>query len=235
MMRKWFTALAVLLGFMVSTQAWAWWVFGPAYDITPSKALNLNLNDFSGKKQNLNPYVLTLGLKAYACARQRGYDRQEVLTIIDYSLPAVEPRMWVIDLRHLRIKYNELVAHGEKSGDMVGKYFSNDMNSHESSLGVFLTANSYNGKDGYALRLKGLEPGYNDNALRRAIVFHGADYVSANRVMSRGQLGRSWGCPALAKNMARPTIDTIKDGTLVFAYAPQGGYLRHSEYLHCSA
>jgi len=223
-----------LLGIFFSVSAIGFPFFHhKTYDITPEKALVLDKSDLSGKTKYLNNDVLHKALTAYACARKKGLDNKELLTVIDYSIPGTRPRLWVIDLKHLHVKYNELVAHGERSGGMVATRFSNVDGSHESSVGTYLTANAYYGHDGYALRLKGLEPGYNDHAYSRAIVMHGAAYVSAGRIIKYGHIGVSFGCPAIPKKMVMPTINMIKNGTLLFAYGNDQDWLKHSKYLHC--
>jgi len=167
--------------------------------------------------------VLAAALDAVACARTRGLGgRDDVLTLIDYSLPSTEPRLWVLDLAHGRVLFHELVAHGAGSGDNYATRFSNTDESRQSSLGLFLTGGTYEGGNGYSLRLNGLDPGVNDRAEQRKIVIHGAWYVSADHAQRYGRLGRSWGCPALPEASARGVIDAIKDGTFVFAYAGGG-------------
>jgi hypothetical protein len=164
--------------------------------------------------------ALAAALDAVACARTRGLaGRDGVLTLIDYSLPSTEPRLWVLDLAHGRVLFHELVAHGAGSGDNYATRFSNTAESRQSSLGLFLTGGTYEGGNGYSLRLSGLDPGVNDRAAERNIVIHGAWYVSADHAQRYGRLGRSWGCPALPEASAHAVIDVIKDGTFVFAYA----------------
>jgi len=141
-----------------------------------------------------------------------------LLTIIDYSRPSTEARLWVLDLTLGKVLHRELVAHGRGSGDNVATKFSNSDGSHMSSLGLFVTDQSYRGQNGYSLRLRGLDPGVNDHAFARAIVIHGAPYVSAAIAAQLGRLGRSWGCPAVRTEVARTLIDLIKDGTVVYAY-----------------
>jgi hypothetical protein len=179
--------------------------------------------------------VFKLALQAFQCAEQEGQFQRRVLTIIDYSLPATERRLWVIDLDQIRILNHELVAHGEKSGENLAMAFSNRIDSHQSSLGLFRTEDVYNGQFGYALRVAGLEPGFNDNARTRAIVFHGDPDVSAAFVAKWGTIGRSWGCPALAPEASAQVIDHISGGAAVFAYYPDADWLRDSRYLHCGA
>jgi hypothetical protein len=177
--------------------------------------------------------VFELALRAYQCGAQEGRFSRPMLTVIDYSLPASEPRLWVIDLEHGQVLHHELVAHGDRSGENLAVSFSNQIDSHQSSLGLFRTDEAYSGRYGYALRLSGLEPGINDNARQRAIVFHGSPEVSRDFIAQWGTIGRSWGCPALPEEVAAQVIDGIAGGSAVFAYYPDGEWLRASHYLHC--
>lgn len=186
---------------------------------------DLKIKTLTAKAQNLDPQVLKLGLQAYLKARQQGFDPQQLLTIVDYTKPSTEPRMWVIDIKNNDVLFQELVAHGKNSGNTVATTFSNQPRSLKSSLGVFLTQNTYIGRHGYSLRLSGLERGFNDMALLRDIVVHAAAYVS------RLSVGRSWGCFALNPVAAKSVIDTIKDGTVIFAYYPDKKWLSHSKFL----
>lgn len=185
----------------------------------------------------LDPKVLHLALWAAGCARQRGLvEAPRILTIIDYSLPSTERRLWVLDLVTGRRLFRELVAHGMNTGENWATAFSNTLGSRQSSLGLFRTEATYYGRNGYSLRLEGLEKGINDLALERTIVIHGAWYVSEAFAKEHGRLGRSWGCPALPKRAARKVIDTIKDGSLLFSYYPDEQWLAASELLgDCSA
>lgn len=179
--------------------------------------------------------VLDLALRAYQCGATRGYFARPMLTVIDYSLPSTEKRLWVIDLRRRRVLFHELVAHGVNSGDTWAVAFSNVNGSRQSSLGLFRTDESYIGQHGYALRLSGLEPGVNDLARERAIVIHGATYVSPRTISEHGSLGRSWGCPALDYAVSPQVIDHIRDGSAVFAYYPDRAWLERSAFLRCDA
>jgi hypothetical protein len=163
--------------------------------------------------------VLKAAMSAYSKALKQGaVAREGVLTIIDYTLPSTEPRLWVVDLLKGQVLYRELVAHGRESGVNVAKKFSNKSGSFMSSLGLFVTDESYMGQNGYSMRLRGLEKGVNDRAYERAIVMHGADYVDEGMAQALGRLGRSLGCPAVRLDIAASLIDTIKDGTVMFAY-----------------
>jgi hypothetical protein len=189
-----------------------------------------------GAATALDPDVLRLAMNAAACARDLGaVAKERLLTVIDYTKASTEPRLWVLDLVNERVLFEELVAHGRGSGENFATRFSNDEGSHQTSLGLFRTADAYVGSNGYSLRLDGLEAGVNDRARDRAIVMHGASYVNALLSRTVGRLGRSWGCPALRPAIARTVIDTIKEGSLVFAYYPNRQWLRESRFLNgCS-
>ena len=163
--------------------------------------------------------ALDAALAAYASVADRGaVSRTDLLTLIDYTRPSTEPRLWVLDLDAGRVVYHELVAHGRNSGDNLTQHFSNKPGSLMTSLGLFVTGVPYVGRNGYSLRLRGLDPGVNDNAHGRAIVMHGASYVSNATAARLGRLGRSWGCPVVPANVARELIETIKEGSVIFAY-----------------
>ena len=158
------------------------------------------------------------------------------LTVIDYSKPSTEKRLWVFDMQSHELLYEELVAHGQGSGDNLANVFSNEPETHASSLGLFATEDTYVGKNGYSLRLRGLDEGFNHRARERAIVMHGAPYVSDDFVKAHGRLGRSWGCPALREGVAREVIDRVKGNGLLFAYYPNQDWLESSRYLgECGA
>jgi hypothetical protein len=181
-----------------------------------------------------NPKVLALAARAAECARKQGVlDSLRHLAVIDYSLPSTQPRLWVFDVEHGRLMFQELVAHGRNTGDARSERFSNSEGSHMSSIGLFKTLQPYYGSNGYSLRLSGLDPGFNDNALSRAIVMHGAPYVSTAIAERLGRLGRSWGCPAVRPEVARMVIDTLKGGALLFAYYPDHKWLAESPYFQC--
>lgn len=212
--------------------SWPWETFNPNPEPAGTSAwLNKQTQIIKSEASNIDTNVLRLGLKAYMKARAKGLDNKQLLTIIDYSKPSTERRMWVFDLKRGRTLFNTWVSHGKNSGGLKPTSFSNTEGSLKSSLGVFVTTSPYVGGVGYALRMKGLERGINDNAYRRDIVIHGAWYVSADTISKYGQAGRSWGCPAVSEKLARPIIDTIKDNTVVFAYYPDRNWLSRSSYL----
>jgi hypothetical protein len=180
--------------------------------------------------------ALDAGLAAWRQAVRSGaVPRADVLTVIDYSRPSTEPRLFVIDVPEGHVRFAEHVAHGRGSGENLTERFSNVQGSRMSSLGVFRSAGTYDGQHGLSLRLDGLEPGFNDHARQRAIVMHGAGYVSAAMIAAQGRLGRSWGCPAVRPAIAKPLIEAIKDGSLVVAYYPDADWLARSEFLNAAA
>lgn len=181
---------------------------------------------------NLDQNVLKLSLKAYSKARQRGLVNKQFVTIIDYSKPSSERRLWVVDVFRGKVLFNTWVSHGKNSGNINATSFSNELGSLKSSLGVFLTDEApYNGGNGYSLRLLGLERGINDNAYRRNVVIHGARYAEGDVARRYGQLGRSWGCPAVAPKLVKPIIDTIKHRSLVFVYSHDRKWLSRSTFI----
>lgn len=189
----------------------------------------------AGQAPGLRPSVLRLALDAAQNASDRGLVRRDdLLTVIDYSLPSTQPRLFVFDLDSKRLLFRELVAHGKNTGDNYARHFSNRLNSLETSLGLFVTGNTYVGGNGYSLQLVGLEKGVNDLALKRSIVIHGAPYVNEGTARALGRIGRSWGCPALNQKIAPKVIDTVKGGSPVFAFYPDSGWLRNSQFLSAS-
>ena len=168
--------------------------------------------------------------KAYAGYEQIDGRKKEILTLIDFSKPSTEERLFVIDIRHARLLYHSRVAHGKNSGGNYATSFGNTPGSYKSSLGFYLTENTYMGKNGYSLILNGLEQGINDKAKERAIVMHGADYCDPSFVQANGRLGRSFGCPALPRQINRQVINTIKEGSVLYIYAPDPDYLAMSSF-----
>jgi hypothetical protein len=181
--------------------------------------------------------VFDLAFSAAACAIRAGAAQAPAtLTVIDYSKASTEKRLWVFDMHSRELLYEELVAHGQGTGEDFATVFSNEPDTHQSSLGLFLTDETYVGRNGYSLRLDGLDRGFNDRARERAIVMHGAPYVSEAFAEAQGRLGRSWGCPALRQSVAREVIDRVKGGGLLFAYYPDAKWLTSSKYLgDCAA
>lgn len=164
--------------------------------------------------------------------QQHAILKRNILTIVDFSKPSVEKRLFVIDMNEGKLLFNTLVAHGRNSGYEYATKFSNIAESNQSSLGFYVTLDTYNGGNGYSLRLKGCEQGFNDKAYNRSIVVHGADYVSESFIHDRGFLGRSYGCPAVPKEFSKEIIDVIKNGSCLFLYNPEKKYLSRSKILN---
>lgn len=194
-------------------------------------SVSMELIDLYTQAPEINPEVLKLALTAYHHARDEGLDEQEILSVVDYTLPSNQKRLWIFDLKNNTVLYHSVVTHGSGSGLLYPRHFSNVPGSYQSSVGLFLTESVYNGKVGYALRLAGLEHNINDNAEQRAIVVHGAKYADPNFMDKYGRLGRSEGCFALPTAVYKPIINTIDEGTLLFSYYPDEYWLHHSKYL----
>ena len=205
-----------------------------AVPVHPAGSSGLTVDRQAAAHAGVSPAVLKLALNAVSCGVASGdLEAPPTLTLIDYSLPSTTPRLWVFDLRSGKILFHELVAHGRNTGDNLATRFSDQMESRESSIGLFRTSDTYVGHNGYSLRLDGLEPGFNGNARDRAIVMHGAAYVNETVAKSNGRLGRSWGCPALREAVVRQVIDTVRGGGVIFSYYPDAAWLKSSKFLNC--
>jgi hypothetical protein len=158
--------------------------------------------------------------------------KTNVITIVDYSLPSTQKRLYVLDMTDGKILFHTLAAHGRNSGLLYANNFSNKPASLKTSLGFFITGAVYNGSNGYSLKLNGCEKGINDNALQRAIVMHGADYADEGFAAQNGYLGRSHGCPAVPQHLNKKIIDVIKNGSCIFLYHPEKNYTTNSKILN---
>jgi hypothetical protein len=195
--------------------------------------LTQHLSHLASIADPIQPNVLRLALTAYNCALKKGLEVKPYLTIVDFTRPSDQKRLWVLDMLKDRVLFHTLVAQGKNSGDLYASHFSNQDGSLASSIGLYQTGQTYSGHHGYSLKLKGLEKGFNDHAQQRHIVIHGAWYVSENFIKKHTRLGRSWGCFALNEQVVRPVVEQIKNGSLIFAYYPDQAWLSHSRYLHC--
>ena len=190
-------------------------------------------NSLAQAAPELNPQALKSALSAMQCAVSNGASPAQNLAVIDYSQPSTARRLWIFDWRKKTLQLRDLVAHGQKSGENFATQFSNNEGSHQSSLGLFRTQESYQGANGYSLRMDGLEPGINDSARERAIVIHPASYVNPLWSQTQGRIGRSQGCPAVRPQVARQVVDKLKDGQFMFAWYPDQHWLQSSAYLNC--
>lgn len=190
-----------------------------AFDITPFQKNSSIFSQFPELRDKINSKVLDLALAGYSALKEQGkVNRDGILTVIDFNRPSVDQRLFVIDVKRGQLLYSGLVAHGKGSGDIYPQSFSNIPGSHQSSLGFYTTGDTYDGKNGYSLKLQGLEQGVNDKAESRSIVIHGADYVSYDFIKKNGRLGRSEGCPAISFESFQQVIDLIKGGSCLFIY-----------------
>ena len=191
-------------------------------------------NSISFENSNaLNPEVFEKAFLGFNKLKKAGKlpETSNLISIVDFSLSSTQKRLWVIDLEKKVVVFNSFVAHGKNTGEEFAKKFSNTESSYQSSLGFYITESTYNGSNGYSLKLLGMDPGYNDAALQRAIVMHGADYVSEDFIKSQKRIGRSWGCPAVPRALAEPIINSIKGKNVLFIYYPDEQYLSTSEWL----
>lgn len=180
----------------------------------------------------LSKQAYEYAIKGYQLLSVQGKIKKDnILSIVDFSQPSRNKRLYVIDLKNNKVLFNTFVSHGRNSGREMAKEFSNQPESFKSSLGFFITGETYTGKHGYSLRLLGEEKGINDNALSRAIVMHSAAYVSEYVAKSQGYVGRSLGCPALPVDLYKPIIENIKGGSCLFLYSPDKYYVSHSNIL----
>jgi len=182
---------------------------------------------------NLSYDVFRYSMIGFYSLKQEGkLSDKNLLSIIDFSKSSTQKRFYMIDLNQQKITYHTYVSHGKNTGEDMAKQFSNTVHSNQSSLGFYITAETYTGSKGYSLKLDGADKGYNDNMRERAVVMHAADYVSEKWIRANGRLGRSQGCPALPVEFSKAIIDTIKNGTAIFAYYQDENYLNSSAYLN---
>jgi len=202
-------------------------------DVIPPVNSSELYNEWNLESAGLSKNAFIMAQKGYArLAAKHLLRNTNLLTIIDYSKPSTQKRLFVLDMSSGKILFNSLVAHGRNSGQNFARTFSNQQRSFKTSPGFYITGNTYNGGNGYSLRLKGCEKGVNDKAYSRAIVFHGADYVSEDFIRKNGYLGRSYGCPVVPKELNKKIIDVIKDGSCMFLYAPLKNYSSRSKILN---
>ena len=183
-------------------------------------------------KYNMKLEVFRYGMMGYhSLLAQDKLSEKRVVSFIDFTLPSTEKRFYTIDLATREVLYHSLVSHGKNTGENMATSFSNVPHSNQSSMGFYLTGETYVGSKGYSMRLDGMDGAFNDNMRRRAVVMHDAKYVSEEWIRKYGRIGRSQGCPALPKQVAKKVIDTIKDKTMIFAYFNDSTYLSTSKHL----
>lgn len=199
-------------------------------------SVNLKFNLYDSLRLGslgLGRQVFDYAMRGFNYMKEMGsLGNDQIISIVDFSQPSSQKRLFVIDLKNYKILFNTYVAHGMQSGKEFASKFSNIPESNKSSLGFYETLSTYNGGNGYSLRLQGIERGINDNANKRDIVMHGAQYVDERLIQSQGYIGRSWGCPAVPERLHKSIIDKIKNGTCLFIFSPDTKYLAHSKILN---
>jgi hypothetical protein len=232
---KWITAVVfvciMIVTFGFSEQNARNRIEGNSLYIHNNDSVKLNKPSEISPDKALSNDVFLLASYGYQKLNAAKKIAKPILTIVDFSKPSTEKRLFIIDMRTGKLLVHSLVAHGKNSGEKVATRFSNTESSYQSSLGFYITGNTYQGGNGYSLKLKGMEAGFNDKAEQRAIVMHGADYVSEYAIKNLGRLGRSWGCPAVSQQEHKMIIDLIKQGSCLFIYAPQQQYISSSNLL----
>lgn len=203
---------------------------GSPLRVNPTQSIavkaSLLYNVLALDKAGLSPEAFEYAYRGYTKLVEANKVSAGYLTICDLSQSSKQKRLYVIDMVDTRMVMNTFVAHGRNSGGEYARRFSNKLSSLQSSLGFFVTRQTYSGEHGLSLRVEGLEPGFNDQAYRRAIVVHGAAYIGD------GFIGRSFGCPAVPKRDSKELINTIKNGTCLFIYHPEKRYLQASKILN---
>lgn len=195
-----------------------------------------NLYDMIGlASYDLDFKVFRLGMVGYYSLEKEGAIKKDIITIIDFAKPSTEKRFYTIDLKNKALKYHTYVAHGRNTGENMATSFSNTPHSNQSSLGFYVTGETYVGSKGYSLRLDGKEKSFNDRIRSRAVVVHAAEYATEKWIKRYGRLGRSQGCPALPPDLSREIIDLIKNKSAIFTYYPDDKYLTASRYLKVDA
>jgi hypothetical protein len=202
--------------------------------LSPSEPRSLReTNNLLHKAGSLQENVIQKALSTLSCADKYHVKHNHILTIIDYSIPSNQKRLWVFDLQAQKLLYYTYVSHGINSGSLETCHFSNKYNSKASSLGIYTTEKAYPGREGLSLRLDGLDSGFNDHASGRSIVMHGGWYLNEKFIQRYGRPGRSWGCPALPEEISKSVINTIKDKSLLIIYYPSEHWFAQSKFLRC--
>ena len=197
-----------------------------------NKVANL-YSEFSTKNTSIPDMpVFSKAIKGYEQLEEKGKVGKKILTVIDFGLSSTKKRMWIMNMETKEVLFNTYVSHGKNTGGEFATKFSNTVNSLQSSLGFYVTAETYYGKNGLSLFIDGMEKGFNSNARKRYVVIHGADYAEPNFIDKIGRLGRSYGCPAVPNTIAKEVIDTIKEESVVYIHKNNKEYLEKSTLLN---
>ena len=205
----------------------------PAFSDKKAAFIHSIYSSITASGSRLSEQVFEIAFSGFEKLQAQGKLSQDsILTIIDFSKSSREKRMHVVDLKSGKLLFNNVVAHGKNSGDEFAERFSNQPNSHKSSLGFYITGGTYSGSNGYSMILNGIEKGFNDRAKDRAIVMHGAAYANDNVLLLGQRLGRSLGCPALPQQLNKKVIEKIKGGNCLFIFYPDQEYLTNSKLIN---
>lgn len=203
---------------------------------TAEEKINLLFEEFAAANANMPSQVsFTYALTGYNKLETENKITNNLLTIVDFSLPSTEKRMWILDMEKNIILYHTYVSHGQNTGGNMATKFSNTPNSLQSSLGFYVTAETYYGKNGLSLFIDGMEEKFNSKARERYVVIHGADYAKEDSIKRLGRLGRSYGCPAVPTEVSIEIINKIKEGSALFIYHTNEDYIANSTYLNSQA
>ena len=201
--------------------------------VVTGSAVSKLYDSLSLKSSGLSKEAFDYAVKGYEYLKAKGkIVNSNVLSIADFTKSSSQKRLFILDVKNYKVLFNTYVSHGRGSGAAMATQFSNTPESHQSSLGFYTTTDTYIGKHGLSLHLQGMESGINDKALERAIVMHGASYVSEGFVQARGYLGRSHGCPAVPEHLTKPIIEKIKNGSCLFIYSENNRYLNSSRIIN---
>ena len=229
--------LLVLLGTCLTNSAFAasWEMKDGGNFAALFNEVSLNEQLYTGlelESYGLSRDAVDYAVEGYEYLLEQGMvTNAQYLSIVDFSQPLVNRRFYLLDVANKQLVSHTFVMHGKATGGAYAQHFSNKINSHQSSLGFYLTKYTYKGSRGYSLRLSGLEPGFNSNAEARGVVVHGSSYINETRALA-GKVERSLGCPALPQDESRQVIDMIRDGSVFFIYHPSEDYLRESAILN---
>ena len=200
--------------------------------ITLDEKINHLYDVFVEKNPNVpNLKSFKNGMLGYYKLSDKKLFDKEILTIIDFSLSSTKKRMWVLDMKNKKVLFNNLVAHGKNTGGEFATKFSNTVNSLQSSLGFFVTAETYYGGNGYSMFIDGMEEEFNSNARDRYVVVHGAKYANPEFISNVGRLGRSYGCPALPTGLTQEIIDVIKNKSVLYIHSSNKKYAEESKMI----
>ena len=201
--------------------------------VAAKSSMEMIYEDLDLNSMGLSHNAFEAAIKGYEYLKTQGkLGNDNVISIVDFTRPSTEKRLFVLDVKSEKVLFNTYVSQGQNTGEKFAQKFSNRPESFQSSLGFYVTSGTYMGKNGFSMRLNGLESNINDRAEERAIVMHGAPYVSENFIRSRGFLGRSWGCPAVPQQLNKPIIEKIKNGSCLFIYSEDSHYLSSSKILN---